>query len=63
MVTFDNNHKVESNCMEAPPMCVQCVEQLFVPLDSTHTCYGSPSQITYWINCSQNILHPYFQPI
>jgi hypothetical protein len=63
MVAFDNTLQVQSNCMEAPSMCAQCVEQFFVPLDLGHTCHGLVSQMTSWLNCSQIILHPNHHPI
>jgi len=47
--------------MQAPSICAWHVEQFFVPLDLGHTCYGSISQMTSWLNCSQNILHPKVQ--
>jgi hypothetical protein len=43
-------------------MCARRVEQLFVSLDLGHTRHGSVSQMTSWLNCSQNILHPNHHP-
>jgi len=63
MVDFNNTHQVESNCMELPSMCAWCVEQFVMPLDLVHTCHGSISQMTYWLNCSQNIMHPNLHPV
>jgi hypothetical protein len=44
-------------------MCARRVQQLFVPLDLGHTCHGSISQMKYWLNSPQNILHPNFHLI
>jgi len=63
MVTFDNIRQVKSNCMDAPLMCTRHVEQFFMPLYLIHTCHGSFSQMTSWLNCPQNILHPNLHPI
>ncbi len=49
--------------MEAPSMCARRVEQLFMPLDLGHRCHGLVSQMTSWLNCPQNILHPNHHPI
>jgi hypothetical protein len=43
-------------------MCAQRVEQFFMPLDLGHTCHGSISQMTSWLNCPQNIFHPNITP-
>jgi hypothetical protein len=37
MAAFNNIFQVESFCMEAPSICAQHVEQLFMPLDSPCT--------------------------
>jgi len=47
----------------APSMCAWHVEQFFVPLYLGHTCHGSLSQMTSWLNFPQNILHPNHHPI
>ncbi len=39
-------------------MCTRCVDQFFMPLDLGHTCHGLVSQMTFWLNFPQNILHP-----
>jgi hypothetical protein len=46
MDVFDNTFQMNSNCMEAPLMCTQCVEQFFMSLDLGHTCHGLVSQMT-----------------
>ncbi len=56
MVAFNNFPQMQSKWMEAPLMYAQHVEQLFVLLDLGHTCDGSISQMTSWLNCPQNIL-------
>ncbi len=63
MATFNNILKMQSNCMEAPSMGARRVEQLFMSLDLGHTCHGLVSQMTSWLNCSQNILRPNHHPI
>jgi hypothetical protein len=49
--------------MEAPSTCTQHVEQFIVPLNLAYTCYRSPCQMIFWLNCSQSILHPNFRLI
>ncbi len=63
MATFNNILQVQSNCLEAPSMCTQCVKQFFMPLDLGHTCHGSISQMTSWLKCPQNILLADHHPI
>jgi len=43
--------------------CAHDVEQFFLLLNSVHTCYESPSQMTSWLKCPQNIMHPNLHPI
>ncbi len=33
-----------------------------MPLDLAHTCHGSTPQMTSWLTCSQNIIHPKSSP-
>jgi len=62
MATFDNIHHVQVQLYGSPINVCTRVEQLFMPLDLGHTCHGLISQMTSWLNCSQNILHPNFHP-